>query len=68
MTVTPETESLRLSLVGFAMLIGKVRMSAKHLEAEAERDETALLLSPHPEPGPQMQIQSSIVQRQSGLL
>ena len=68
MTVTPETESLRLSLVRPVMLIGKVRMSAKHMGAEVERDETAPLLSSYPEPEPQMQVRSSTVQRESGLL
>ena len=68
MAERPETECLRLSLVGPAMLIGKVKLPAKHMGAEVEREETALLLSPYPEPGPQMQIQSSTVQRQSGLL
>ena len=66
MAEIPETECLRLSSVRPAMLIGKVRMSAKHMEAEAERDETVLLLSPYPEAEPQMQVQSSIVQRLKG--
>ena len=54
MAERPEIVALRLSLVGPAMPIGKARMSVKHRGAEAERDETVLLLSPHPEPGPQM--------------
>ena len=58
-----ETECLRLSLVWPAMLIGKVRKLAKHMGAEVERDETALLLSPYPELEPHMQTQSSRVQR-----